>query len=103
VVTLINYLLSSLVGGELQEEIMVEPWKTVLCDSAQCISEMFVSENMKASDNSLTKEAVEKYKIHPDVDTEVVTQFTCLRCGKVQTWGVTRKQVAKTLYERFQK
>lgn len=82
---------------------MTDIWKAVLCDSEQCISEMFVSENMKASDNSLTDEAVTKYKIYPDVDTEAVTQFTCPRCGKVQTWGVTRRQVAKTLYERFNK
>lgn len=82
---------------------MVESWKTVLCDSEQCISEMFVPENMKASDNSLTDEAIEKYKIYPDLDNEVVTQFTCPRCGKVATWGVTRRSVAKTLYERLGK
>jgi len=65
------------------------------------MSEMFVSENMKASDNGLTKEAIEKYKIYPDIDNAVMTQFTCPRCGEVVTWGVTRRQVAKTLYKRF--
>ncbi len=80
---------------------MSEPWKTLLCDSEQCLSEMFVSENMRASNNSLTEEAIERYKIRPDIDNEVMTQFTCPKCGKVQTWGVTRRQVAKTLYERF--
>lgn len=81
---------------------MDEPWKTTLCDSKECISEMFVPENMKAEDNSLTKEAVEKYKIFPDIDNDVMAQFTCPRCGKVETWGVTRRNVAKILYEKFQ-
>jgi hypothetical protein len=70
---------------------MSEPWKTIICDSDQCISEMFGEEDLE----------VEDYKIYPDVDTEVTTQFTCPRCGKVQTWGVTRRSIAKTLYERF--
>lgn len=82
---------------------MVDPWKAVLCDSEQCISEMFVSENMQALNNRLTKEAIERYKIYPDVDNETVTQFTCGRCGKVQTWGRSRRQIAQTLYERFKK
>ena len=81
----------------------MEPWKAVLCDSEQCISEMFVSENMKASDNSLTKEAIAKYKICPEIDNELMTQFDCPRCGKVQTWGVTRRKVQKTLYERYRR
>jgi len=51
---------------------MVEPWKTVLCDSEECMSEMFVSENMKASDNSLTNEAIQNYKIYPEIDNEVI-------------------------------
>ena len=80
---------------------MIEPWKTILCDSKQCISEMFVPENMKASNNSLTSKAIEKYKLYPEIDNEVMTQFRCPLCGKVQTWGVTRRKIAKTLYERF--
>jgi len=67
------------------------------------MSEMFVSENMKASDNSLTNEAIQNYKIYPEIANEVMAQFKCPRCGKVQTWGVTRREVAKTLYERYQK
>jgi len=80
---------------------MIAPWKTVLCDSDKCMSEMFIPENMKASDNSLTNEAIQNYKIYPEIDNEVMTQFKCPRCGKVQTWGVTRREVAKTLYGRF--
>lgn len=90
-------------GGGHQEDVMSESWKVILCDSEQCISEMFVSENMKPLTNGLTKEAIEKYKIHPDIDNETVVQFTCPRCGKVETWGITRRRIAKTLHERFKK
>ena len=80
---------------------MVEPWKSIICDSGQCISEMFVPENMKASDNSLTDDAIEKYKIYPEVDDEYMTVFRCPRCDKSTTWGITRRKIAKTLYERY--
>ncbi len=70
---------------------MSEPWKTILCDSDQCISEMFGAEET----------AIEYHKIYPDIDTEEITQFTCPRCGKIETWGPTRSQVARVLYERF--
>jgi len=70
---------------------MSEPWKTIICDSDQCISEMFGEEEA----------AIEDYKIYPDIDTESMTQFTCPRCGKVETWGETRRSVARVLYERF--
>lgn len=83
---------------------MVEPWKTTLCDSEQCIDEMFVPENLQASSPDsmvLTNEAIQKYKIYPEIDNDVMTQFKCPRCGKVQTWGVTRKHIAQTLYQRY--
>ncbi len=80
----------------------MEPWKAIICDSDQCVSEMFIPENMKAKDNSLNEEALVKYKIYPDVDTEEVTQFTCPRCGRVTTWGITRQNIARQLYERYQ-
>jgi predicted RNA-binding Zn-ribbon protein involved in translation (DUF1610 family) len=80
----------------------MEEWKSIICDSDQCISEMFVQENMKISDNSLSDAALGKYKIYPDVDNEILTQFTCPRCGKVTTWGVTRRGIAQQLYERYQ-
>jgi predicted RNA-binding Zn-ribbon protein involved in translation (DUF1610 family) len=70
---------------------MSEPWKTIICDSEQCISEMFGEEDLVVAD----------YKIYPDVDTEGTIQFTCPRCGKVETWGETRSAVARVLYERF--
>lgn len=79
----------------------MEEWKSIICDSAKCVSEMFVPENMKAVDNSLNEMAVQKYKIYPDIDNETVTQFTCNRCGKVTTWGVTRRSIAKQLHERY--
>jgi predicted RNA-binding Zn-ribbon protein involved in translation (DUF1610 family) len=44
---------------------------------------------------------IKDYKIYPDIDTEAITQFTCPRCGKVETWGETRRSVARVLYERF--
>ena len=80
---------------------MVEPWKSIICDSEQCVSEMFVPENMKASDNSLTDKAIEKLKIYPEVDDSYMTVFKCPRCGKSTTWGVTRRKIAKALYERY--
>lgn len=80
---------------------MHEPWKAILCDSEKCISEMFVPENMKVQDNRLTDEAIQKFKIGPDLDTTYMTTFKCPRCGKVTTWGITRRDVAKILYERY--
>ena len=80
---------------------MVEPWKSIICDSEQCVSEMFVPQNMKASDNSLTDEAIAKFKIYPEIDDEYMTVFRCSRCGRSTTWGVTRRKIAKTLYERY--
>ena len=82
---------------------MSETWKIAICESPQCVSEMFISENMKAADNSLTRETLEKYKILPDIDNEVMLQFTCPRCGTVQTWGVTRRDIQQSLYERYNK
>ena len=79
----------------------MEEWKTIICDSDQCLSEMFVSENMKAEDNSLNANALQKYKIWPDIDNESTTQFTCLRCGKVTTWGTERRNVMEQLHERY--
>jgi hypothetical protein len=81
----------------------MEEWKSILCDSEKCMSEMFVPENMKISNNSLTEEAIEKYKIYPEIDNELLTQFRCERCGKITTWGVTRRKIAKQLYERYQR
>jgi len=71
---------------------MSEPWKVIICESEQCVREAF------AEDGSVQ----EGYKIYPDIDTPEFTQFTCQRCGHVETWGVTRRQVAKILYERLQ-
>jgi hypothetical protein len=79
----------------------MEEWKSIICDSDKCMSEMFVPENMKAADNSLTASALKLYKIKPDVDNEILTQFTCPRCSKVTTWGVTRRSIAQQLYERY--
>jgi hypothetical protein len=80
---------------------MKEEWKSIICDSDQCMSVMFVPENMRSADNSLNDEALQKYKIYPDVDTEEVTQFSCRRCGKVTTWGPTRRDISKQLHERY--
>jgi len=70
---------------------MTEPWKEIYCQSDAC-AKLFLDANAK----TLTE-----YKIYPDVDTEAVVQFTCRRCGQVETWGVTRQKVAKALHERF--
>jgi hypothetical protein len=70
---------------------MTEPWKTIICDDPACFF------------NSIDANGIvrEEFRIYPDIDTAEFTQFTCPHCGKVETWGVTRRQVAKTLYERF--
>ena len=80
---------------------MSEPWKSILCDSDQCVSEMFEPEEAGSPVAKLNQETIDDYKIYPDIDNEVMTQFTCPRCGKIETWGVTRRSVAKTRYERF--
>jgi predicted RNA-binding Zn-ribbon protein involved in translation (DUF1610 family) len=80
---------------------MSEPWKTIICDSDDCISEQFAPLSPGSPNSKLNQDTIEAYKIYPDIDTKAVTQFTCPRCGKIETWGATRRQVAKTLYERF--
>jgi len=72
---------------------MSEPWKVIYCQSDTC-AKLFLGANA---------EVLEEYKLYPDVDNEAVVQFTCPRCGQVETWGVTRQKVAKTLYERFRR
>jgi predicted RNA-binding Zn-ribbon protein involved in translation (DUF1610 family) len=62
---------------------------------------MFEPEKDGSPTTKLNQDTIEKYKIYPDIDNEVMTQFTCPRCGKVITWGITRRQVMKTLYERL--
>ncbi len=71
---------------------MSEPWKAIICDDPACFFES-IDENGKIR---------EGFKIYPEIDTPEFTQFKCPQCGKIETWGVTRRQVAKTLYERFQ-
>jgi len=69
---------------------MSEPWKVIVCGQAQCMAA------------ALDEKGIVKpeYKIYPDVDTPEFTQFTCRHCGHVETWGVTRRNVAKVLFER---
>ena len=71
---------------------MNDPWKTIICDDPACFFES-IDENGNIR---------EGFKIYPEIDTPEFTQFKCPRCGKVETWGVTRRQVMKTLHERFQ-
>lgn len=69
----------------------MEPWKKIVCQNEDCLREALL-ENGKVR---------EGYHVVPDVDTEAVTQFTCPRCGRIETWGVTRRKVAETLYKRL--
>jgi len=69
---------------------MLEPWKVIICQQNKCLAEAFQEDGSVKSD----------YRITPDVDTLEVTQFTCPRCGTVETWGITRRTIAKTLWER---
>ncbi len=70
---------------------MSEPWKMTICDDPACF---FESVDEKGN-------VREEFKIYPEIDTPEFTQFTCPRCGKTETWGVTRRNVQKILYERF--
>ena len=71
---------------------MTEPWKTIICDDPACFYKS-IDEHGNIR---------EGFKIYPEIDTPEFTQFKCPLCGKIETWGITRRQVAKTLYERFQ-
>jgi len=69
---------------------MPEPWKVIICQQKECLNRAFSEDGSIKSTHHIT----------PDVDTPEVTQFTCSRCGYVETWGPTRRSVAKTLWER---
>ncbi len=69
---------------------MAEPWKVIICDSEKCMSGTLDAGGKVKED----------YKVYPEIDTPEFTQFTCPRCGKVETWGVTRRNVARIIYER---
>jgi len=69
---------------------MSEPWKVIICQQEKCLAEAFEEDGSVRSG----------YHITPDVDTAEVTQFTCPRGGHVETWGPTRRDIAKTLWER---
>lgn len=70
---------------------MLEPWKVIICQKEECLSEA-LDEKGKVK---------EGYHIYPNLDNELLTQFTCPRCGETETWGVTRREVMKTLFKRF--
>jgi hypothetical protein len=72
---------------------MTEPWKKIVCSSPECMKTTF----------SAAGKVEEKSYIYPDIDNEVMTQFTCPRCGRTETWGLTRRNVSKILYERYNK
>lgn len=69
---------------------MSEPWKVIICQQSDCLAES-LTENGDVRDG---------YHILPDVDTSEVTQFICPRCGHVETWGPTRRNIAQTLWEK---
>lgn len=69
---------------------MPDAWKVIVCRTKECFA--------NALDE--TGKIKEDAKIWPKFDTETFTQFTCPRCGKSETWGVTRCAVAQILYER---
>ena len=81
---------------------MTEPWKAILCDSPPCREHRLSSEQPGATISSLNRDALEEYRIYPDIDNETFTQFTCSRCGTTTTWGITRRAAAKALYEHFE-
>lgn len=72
---------------------MSEPWKKVFCWNPECQKLVFKADGSVDPDTYL----------YPDIDNSVMTQFTCPRCGGVETWGVTRREVARILYERIEK
>ena len=70
---------------------MSDPWKVITCQSEQCQLDLLTGDG----------KVREGYHITPDVDTDYMTQFTCPRCGTVETWGPTRRLIALSLYERY--
>ncbi len=71
---------------------MSEPWKVITCSSKKCQENIF-------NGNGDVREG---YHIVPDIDTDYMTQFTCTKCGYVETWGPTRRMVAMVLYNKYQ-
>jgi len=71
---------------------MPEPWKNIICADPTCFFESIDE----------TGRVREEFRIFPEIDTPELTQFTCPRCGRTEIWGDIRRQVAKTLYEKFQ-
>jgi len=72
-------------------EYQMEIWKRIICSSPECLKINF----------SAAEKISEESYIYPDIDNQVMTQFTCPRCGRVETWGLTRRKIAKVLYERY--
>jgi len=70
---------------------MSEPWKVVTCPEDCCTEQMFDADGAVR----------EGFHITPEIDTDYMTQFTCPRCGHVETWGPTRRMIALTLYEKY--
>lgn len=69
----------------------MEPWKRIVCSNKNCMAQALdLAGNVKAAAYIL-----------PEIDNETLTQFTCPLCGTTETWGVTRRKIAKTLYERL--
>lgn len=80
---------------------MPEPWKSILCDSPECLNEMFLSDPEEPRCTRLNDATIREHKIYPEIDTEGLVLFRCPRCGKVETWGPLRQQAARILYEKF--
>ena len=78
-------------GLRCYKDLIMEPWKRTVCENPECFKQALGA-------IGLVKE--EAY-LYPVIDNEVMTQFTCPECGTHQTWGVTRRQVQKILYERL--
>lgn len=67
-----------------------EPWKLIICQQSDCLSESLTSDG----------DVREGYHITPDVSTSEMTQFTCPRCGQIETWGPVRVGIAQFLWEK---
>ena len=69
----------------------MEPWKITICQNTECLYEALdANGNIKVG-----------FHLHPNVDNEVMTQFTCPKCGLSQTWGITRREAQRVIYKRL--
>lgn len=70
---------------------MSEEWKRIVCQQDECFQRALDAKGKVRSE----------FYLKPEIDTEEVTQFRCPHCGTVETWGPTRRKIARILWEKY--